>query len=160
MLTFELSQHDLKQNKVCILFSPSQSTFWLKSITGNQKVRCPSTVCCHTFIPTFVRSSQLAVIKREERRVNRNTHTSLWYPFILQTQSTQEYNFWTEAYYLQTYNFIMGGNDDQLTDSYNILNQLENTSVSYWTRMILTMLYPKCQLAYIGKNPILPPRPN
>jgi len=47
----------------------------------------------------------------------------------------------------------MGGNDDHLTDSYNILNKSENTSVSYWTYMILTMLYHKCWLAYIGENP-------
>ena len=47
----------------------------------------------------------------------------------------------------------MGGNDDQLTDSYNILNKLENTSVSYSTCMILTMLNHKCQLAYSGKTP-------
>jgi len=46
----------------------------------------------------------------------------------------------------------MGGIDYQLADFYNILNKLENISVSYWTCMILTMLYRKCRLAYIGKN--------
>jgi len=47
----------------------------------------------------------------------------------------------------------MGGNDDQLADSYNILNKLQYNSVSYWTCMILTMFYSKYRLAYIGKNP-------
>jgi len=46
----------------------------------------------------------------------------------------------------------MGGND-QLADFYNILNKLENTSVSYWKCVLLNILYCKCQLAYIGKNP-------
>jgi hypothetical protein len=47
----------------------------------------------------------------------------------------------------------MGGNDDQLADSYNILNKLEHNSVSYWICMILTLLYRKCWLAYIEKSP-------
>jgi hypothetical protein len=75
MLTIELIQHDLKQNKACIQFSPSAVQYLTQSTTGNHKVWCLSTVCRHTFIPTFVRSGQLAVIERVGKTVNRKAHT-------------------------------------------------------------------------------------
>jgi sulfur transfer protein SufE len=68
MLTIELIQHAPKQNKVCIQFSHLVVNHLTQSTTENQKVQqCSSTVWCHTFIPTFVHTGQLAVTEKEER---------------------------------------------------------------------------------------------